>query len=194
MSRIVRVLAVAVLLAPACASAPDNRRLDRGGSHAARAARLRAPAHDERCDIRRRGPPGQRGHAPRRTAVAARRRRVRATPRSAPSAAAVARSRGCVARGLVFETEEGAAAFVAMVRRPRAPRRSSRRNAISPAGVPDGIVVFRHRPDGCCHNDVPVYLAAWQRGWSAVLSLHVGGRRANTRAFAELISSYDRAV
>jgi hypothetical protein len=53
--------------------------------------------------------------------------------------------------------------------------------------------VFRHLPDGCCRNDVPVYLAAWQRGPS-VLYLHVGGRRANTRAFVELIESYDREV
>ena len=53
--------------------------------------------------------------------------------------------------------------------------------------------MFRHEPDGCCHNDVPVYLAAWQRG-SSVLYLHVGGRRANTRAFVELIASYDEEV
>ena len=46
---------------------------------------------------------------------------------------------------------------------------------------------------GCCHNDVPVFLAAWQRG-DSVLTLHAGGRRANLRAFVELIASYDREV
>ena len=73
------------------------------------------------------------------------------------------------------------------------PPRSSRPKRIDPAGVPDGVVVFRHLPDGCCHNDVPVFLAAWQRG-SSVLYLHAGGRRANARAFVELISTYDQEV
>ncbi len=97
-----------------------------------------------------------------------------------------------LARGLAFETEAGAAAFVSWFEA-NAPEEIVTAERIAPKGLPEGVVVFRHRPDGCCHNDVPVYLAAWQRG-SAVLSLHVGGRRANTRAFAELISSYDRAV
>ena len=97
-----------------------------------------------------------------------------------------------LARELAFETEAGATAFLEWFEA-SAPEEIVTAERISPEGMPDGIVVFRHRPDGCCHNDVSAYLAAWQRG-SAVLSLHVGGRRANTRAFAELISSYDRAV
>lgn len=97
-----------------------------------------------------------------------------------------------LARGLAFETEAGAAAFVTWFG-DNAGEEVITAERISPADVPDGIVVFRHLPDGCCHNDVPVYLAAWQRGPS-VLYLHVGGRRANTRAFVELIASYDREV
>jgi hypothetical protein len=95
-----------------------------------------------------------------------------------------------LARGLTFETAPGAAAFVEWFGE-HAPREIISAERIAPDGVPEGVVVFRHMPDGCCHNDVPVYLAAWQRD-ASVLSLHVGGRRANTRAFVELISSYDR--
>jgi hypothetical protein len=94
------------------------------------------------------------------------------------------------ARGIAFETDEGAAAFVSWFGE-HAPQQIITSKRISPAGVPEGVIVFRHLPDGCCHNDVPVFLAAWQRG-DSVLTLHAGGRRANMRAFVELISSYDR--
>ena len=97
-----------------------------------------------------------------------------------------------LARGLAFETEAGAAAFVGWFG-DNADEEIITAERISPPDVADGVVVFRHEPDGCCHNDVPVYLAAWQRG-SSVLYLHVGGRRANTRAFVDLIASYDREV
>ncbi len=95
-----------------------------------------------------------------------------------------------LSRGLAFETPAGAAAFVTWFG-DNAGEEVITADRISPTAVPDGVVVFRHLPDGCCHNDVPVYLAAWQRGPS-VLYLHVGGRRANTRAFVELIASYDQ--
>lgn len=97
-----------------------------------------------------------------------------------------------LARGLMFETDDGAAAFVGWFGE-NAPEEIVTARRIHPAGVPDEVAVFRHVPDGCCHNDVPAYLAAWQRGRS-VLFLHVGGRRANTRAFVELIASYDEEV
>ncbi|MGZ5294484.1 MAG: hypothetical protein ACXWH5_10900 [Actinomycetota bacterium] len=95
-----------------------------------------------------------------------------------------------VARGLVFETEEGAAAFVSWFG-DHAPQQIITSERISPTGTLEGVIVFRHLPDGCCHNDVPVFLAAWQRG-DSVLTLHAGGRRANMRAFVELIAAYDR--
>ena len=95
-----------------------------------------------------------------------------------------------LSRGLTFGDEAGAAAFVTWFAE-HAPAEIITSAPIDPAGVPDGVVVFRHLPDGCCHNDVPVFLAAWQRG-SSVLFLHAGGRRANVRAFVELISTYDQ--
>jgi hypothetical protein len=97
-----------------------------------------------------------------------------------------------LSRGLTFGDAAGAAAFVAWFAE-HAPAEIITAERIEPAEVPEGAVVFRHLPDGCCHNDVPVFLAAWQRGPS-VLYLHAGGRRANAPAFVELISAYDQEV
>lgn len=96
------------------------------------------------------------------------------------------------ARGIAFDTMAGAADFVAWFG-DHAPQEFITSERISPEGVPGHVVVFHHRPDGCCHNDVPVFLAAWRRGTS-VLFLHAGGRRANADAFADLIATYDREV
>ena len=95
-----------------------------------------------------------------------------------------------LSRGLTFQDAAGAAAFVTWFA-DHAPSEIITSERIDPEGAPDGVVVFRHLPDGCCHNDVPVFLAAWQRGPS-VLYLHAGGRRANAPAFVELISTYDQ--
>jgi hypothetical protein len=95
-----------------------------------------------------------------------------------------------IARGLSFGTETGASAFVGWIA-DHAPEEIVTAERIFPAGVPEGAAVFRHEPDGCCHNDVPAYVAAWRRG-SSVLFLHAGGPRATTRAFVKLITSYDQ--
>jgi hypothetical protein len=97
-----------------------------------------------------------------------------------------------LARRLAFETDAGAAAFLEWFGE-NAHEEIITAERIAPGGVPDEAVVFEHEPDACCHNDVPVYLAAWPRG-ETVLYLHVGGRRASTRAFVRLIESYDRKV
>lgn len=97
-----------------------------------------------------------------------------------------------VARGLTFASDEGAASYVAWFRA-HAGEEILTSRLIEADGVPDGAVVLHHEPDGCCHNDVPVFLAAWQRG-STVLSLHAGGRRANLEAFLDLVRAYDAQV
>jgi hypothetical protein len=97
-----------------------------------------------------------------------------------------------LSRGLTFGDAAGAAAFVAWFAE-HAPAEIITAERIAPGEVPEGVVVFRHEPNGCCHNDVPVFLAAWQHGRS-VLYLHAGGRRANAPAFVELISAYDQEV
>ena len=97
-----------------------------------------------------------------------------------------------LARGLSFASETGAAAFVRWIG-DHAPEEIVTAERIFPVGVPDGAAVFRHEPDGCCHNDVRAYVAAWRRG-SSVLFLHAGGPRATTAAFVRLITSYDEEV
>jgi hypothetical protein len=94
-----------------------------------------------------------------------------------------------IARGLSFDTAGGARAYVTWFSR-QAGEEILTAERIPFAAPPAGVVVFRHVPDGCCHNDVPTYLAAWQRG-STVLTLHAGGRKANAAAFADLVSAYD---
>ena len=96
------------------------------------------------------------------------------------------------ARSLAFESEEGADVYLDWFST-HAGEEIITAKRIEPEGLPAGAVVFEHQPDGCCHNDVPVYLAAWPRG-SSVLSLHVGGQRANTEAFVDLVSSFDEQV
>jgi hypothetical protein len=94
------------------------------------------------------------------------------------------------ARGLAFETSAGADAFLEWFG-DHAGTEIVTAERIEPDGIHDGVIVFRHEPDPCCHNDVPAYVAAWRRGTS-VLYLHVGGRKATTAAFTDLIADYDR--
>ncbi len=97
-----------------------------------------------------------------------------------------------LARGLTFDSSAGADSYLAWFSE-NADEEILTSRRISPSGVGSAVVVFHHRPDACCHNDVPAYMAAWRQG-SSVLYLHVGGRRANVRSFVELIRSYDDEV
>ena len=78
-----------------------------------------------------------------------------------------------LARGLTFDSSAGADSYLEwFAENAHEEILTSRR--ISPTGVGSDVVVFHHRPDACCHNDVPAYMAAWRHG-SSVLYLHVGG-------------------
>jgi hypothetical protein len=94
-----------------------------------------------------------------------------------------------LARGLAFSSDEGAAAYLTWLRE-LGPSELVGGTRIEPAGLPDGVIAIRHLPDGCCHNDVPVFLAAWQRG-SSVLYLSASGREATARGLVDLVHAYD---
>ncbi|MGZ8578847.1 MAG: hypothetical protein ACXWWX_04870 [Actinomycetota bacterium] len=94
-----------------------------------------------------------------------------------------------LSRGLAFTDEEGAAAYLDWFEEYGGVELINA-EPIAPASLPAGVVAFRHLPDGCCHNDVPVFLAAWRRG-SSVLYVSGAGRRANAAAFVELVRVYD---
>ncbi|MEX2101023.1 MAG: hypothetical protein WEA54_00670 [Actinomycetota bacterium] len=97
-----------------------------------------------------------------------------------------------LARTLAFSTEEGGAAYLDWLRTDASAEIITAK-AISPEGLPNGAVAFRHVPDGCCRRDFPVYLAAWPRG-SSVVFLHVGGQRATTEAFVDLVATFEAEV
>ena len=176
MSRIVRVLAVAVLLAPACASAPAT-----DGSIATGATPPVLPASalprmtSDATSVDADHLANEVTHPDELRALLDDAGLVRAAQRSFGG------GRGAfsrvVARGLVFETEEGAAAFVSWFG-DHASQEIITSERISPTGIPDGVIVFRHLPDGCCHNDVPVV----PRG---VATRRVGAHPARRRASRE---------
>jgi hypothetical protein len=94
-----------------------------------------------------------------------------------------------IARGMRFESAAGARAYVSWLGE-HASSEIVAAERISPAAVDDDVVVFHHRPDGCCHNDAPIFLAGWTSR-SSVLYLYAGGRRATSTAFMKLIAAYD---
>jgi hypothetical protein len=93
---------------------------------------------------------------------------------------------------LTFETAEGAATYLRWFRE-QAGEEIVTARPVPMTDVPDGAVVLFHEPDGCCRRDLPVYLAAWQRG-ATIFSVHAGGRRRNDRAIAQLTTAFDLAV
>jgi hypothetical protein len=53
--------------------------------------------------------------------------------------------------------------------------------------------VFVHEPSGCCHEETPVYLAAWQHGdvvWTVVAS----GPRIETPPVVQLVKKIEQEV
>jgi hypothetical protein len=53
--------------------------------------------------------------------------------------------------------------------------------------------LFVHEPSGCCHEETPIYLAAWQKGdviWSVVAS----GPRIQTHPVIELVKKIEQEV
>jgi hypothetical protein len=56
-----------------------------------------------------------------------------------------------------------------------------------------GTGVFVHEPSGCCHEETPVYLSAWQKGdvvWTVVAS----GPRIQTPPVVQLVKRIEQAV
>ncbi len=94
-----------------------------------------------------------------------------------------------LARGLAFTDVEGATAYLDWFGELGGVELINA-DPIAPTNLPSGAVAFRHLPDGCCHNDVPVFMAAWRRG-SSVLYVSGAGRRANAAALVDLVRVYD---
>ena len=91
-----------------------------------------------------------------------------------------------VVRGWMFSSPEGAASFVSWVR-------ANAADVIGPveeldAGLPSSTVLLLHSPTGCCHEEVPIYLAVWQRG-PAVWTIRASGATIHTAPVLALVRS-----
>ena len=94
-----------------------------------------------------------------------------------------------VVRGLSFTAGDGAAEYLDWFADHGGSELITARR-IAPDGLPASVVALRHLPDGCCHNDVPVFLAAWRRG-SSVLYVTGAGKKATSGALVDLVRAYD---
>ena len=100
--------------------------------------------------------------------------------------------RRILARVLMFETPEGASAYVAWLRNhgdevigKAAPTANLR--------VPRHGVVLVHEPNPCCHNETRMFLAMWHEG-STVVTIQIAGEGARETDVPELLSQLDAAV
>ena len=59
------------------------------------------------------------------------------------------------------------------------------------AAVPGGVVLLLHAPTGCCHQEVPIYFAAWQRG-ATLWTIRASGARIHTAPVVALVRSVEK--
>jgi hypothetical protein len=96
------------------------------------------------------------------------------------------------ARILVFETARGAQAYLGWLEE-HVDDVIGNARPVDGLSVPDGTIVFVHRPNPCCHGENRLVLAAWNDS-DTVKTLELGGQVVETSAVPELISSLERAV
>jgi hypothetical protein len=91
-----------------------------------------------------------------------------------------------VLRAWVFSSEEGASAFLDWLRGNAGELIGEA--APLDAAVPAGVDMQLHTPTGCCHEEVPIYLASWQRG-ATVWTIRASGARIHTAPVVALVRS-----
>ena len=96
------------------------------------------------------------------------------------------------ARSLAFGSAPGASTYLGWLRG-HASELIGDAEPVAAPRLPDGVLFVRHLATGCCHEEVPVYLAAWQRG-PLVLSVKASGRAADVSVVAAIVRSVDRRV
>jgi len=92
-----------------------------------------------------------------------------------------------VVRAWAFTDAQGAGAFVDWL------RTNATHSVIGEAKPVPGTELFVHEPSGCCHEETPVYLGAWQKGdvvWTVVAS----GPRIQTPPVVALVRQIEREV
>lgn len=92
-----------------------------------------------------------------------------------------------VVRAWEFADGEGAGAFLDWL------RTNATHSVIGDAKPVPGTELFVHEPSGCCHEETPVYLGAWQQGdvvWTVVAS----GPRIQTAPVVALVKRIEQEV
>jgi hypothetical protein len=94
-----------------------------------------------------------------------------------------------VVRAWAFGTDQGASSFLSWLE-------GDVQELIGAAArpqveLPTGVVLFLHSPSGCCHEEMPIYLAAWQRG-AVVWTIRASGARIHTTPVLALVRSIER--
>jgi hypothetical protein len=95
-----------------------------------------------------------------------------------------------VVRGWSFDSEEHASAFLAWLQG-NVHELIGVATPTTTADVPEDVSLFVHEPTGCCHEEVPIYLAAWQRG-SIVWTVRASGARIRTQPVLDLIDTVEK--
>jgi hypothetical protein len=95
-----------------------------------------------------------------------------------------------VIRAWVFTSRRGAAAFGDWVR-VNASHELIGEAAPLPTDTLPGVQVWRHDVTGCCHEETPIYLATWQRGY-IVWTVRASGPRIRTAPTLSLVRAIER--
>jgi hypothetical protein len=94
-----------------------------------------------------------------------------------------------VIRGWEFTTNAGGQTFVSWLRA-EGGRDLYGETKVVPVDDP-GLSMFVHPVTGCCHEEVPIYLAVWQRG-PIVWTVRASGARIRTQPVMALVRSIRR--
>jgi hypothetical protein len=97
-----------------------------------------------------------------------------------------------VIRGWQFTTTDGAGSFLDWLRTNATHELIGEAAPLSVDGTGDAVL-FLHEPTGCCHEEVPIYLVAWQRG-PIVWTIRASGPRIHTPPVIALVRSVEQEV
>jgi hypothetical protein len=100
--------------------------------------------------------------------------------------------RRILARVLMFQTPEGASAYVAWLR-DHGDEVIGKAAPTADLRAPSHGVVLVHEPNPCCHNETRMFLAMWHEG-SMVVTIQIAGEGAREADVPELLSQLDAAV
>ena len=96
-----------------------------------------------------------------------------------------------VIRAWVFTSAQGAGAFLDWM---RVNATHELIGEATPIGeTPGGAIVWRHDVTGCCHEETPIYLTAWQRD-HIVWTIRASGPRIRTAPVLALVRSIEQEV